>query len=101
MPETLALRQCSAASQPPAPDQQTASALPPLLLDTRDMCGALRISSATLFRLKSAGRLPRARNLGGLKWDADEVKRWVSAGMPPLKEWEAVEAANKRNGRPS
>src|SRR5258708_725225 len=83
-----------------APDQQTAGPLPPLLLDTRDMCAVLRVGLATLYRLKAAGRLPRARKLAGLKWDADEVRRWVTAGMPALKDWEAMEAAQKRNGRP-
>src|SRR6266404_951492 len=71
-------------------------ALPPLLLDTRDLCAALRIGLATLHRLKAAGKLPRARKLAGLKWDADEVRRWVTAGMPPLNEWEAIEAARRK-----
>lgn len=90
-----------APSNPPtAPAaQQTAGALSPLLYDSGDMCGVLRIGLATLHRLKSAGRLPRARKLAGLKWDADEVRRWVAAGMPPLKEWEALEAAQE-SGRP-
>jgi predicted DNA-binding transcriptional regulator AlpA len=85
----------------PAADPPAAGALPPLLLDTRDMCAVLRIGMATLHRLKAAGKLPRARKLAGLKWDAEEVRRWVTSGMPPLKEWEAIEAAQKRNGRPS
>jgi predicted DNA-binding transcriptional regulator AlpA len=80
------------AGRPPAP----AAAVAPLLLDTRDMCAALRISLATLHRLKAAGRLPKPRNLAGLKWDADEVRRWVRAGMPALKEWENAQ----RDGRP-
>lgn len=79
--------------QRPAPDQQTAGALPPLLYDTADMCAVLRIGMATLHRLKSSSKLPRARKLAGLKWDVDEVRRWVAAGMPALKEWEAMEAA--------
>jgi hypothetical protein len=78
---------------PPAPDRRAAGAPPPLLFDTRDMCAVLRIGLATLHRLKAAGKLPRARKLAGLKWDADEVRRWVAAGMPALQEWEAMEAA--------
>jgi hypothetical protein len=73
-------------------DQQDVT-LPPLLYGTADLCKVLRIGLATLHRLKAAGKLPRARKLAGLKWDADEMRRWVGAGMPPLKEWEAMEAA--------
>ena len=82
------------------PGLQTADLPLPLLYDSTDMCAVLRIGLATLHRLKAAGRLPRARKLAGLKWDADEVRRWVSAGMPPLEEWEAMEAAQKRKGGP-
>jgi len=83
--------------QTSAADQQTAGALPPLLYDTADLCNVLRIGLATLHRLKAAGKLPRARKLAGLKWDADEVRRWVAAGMPPLKEWEAMGAVRLTN----
>ena len=82
---------------PPAADKPQAPA--PLLYDSADLYTVLRIGLATLHRLKAAGRLPRAWKLAGLKWDADEVRRWVVAGMPLLKEWEALQAA-QRDGRP-
>jgi hypothetical protein len=91
MPDTLPLRSVEAPSEP--------KAVGPLLLlyDSSDMCAVLRIGLATLHRLKAGGRLPRARKLAGLKWDADEVRRWVVAGMPPLKEWEPMEAARLKS----
>jgi predicted DNA-binding transcriptional regulator AlpA len=73
----------------------------PLVYDTADMCAVLRCSRATLDRLKSAGKLPRARRLGGqLRWIATEVVAWVNANMPDLRTWEALRATGKVDGRP-
>ncbi len=73
------------------------SAPEPLVYDTADLCHVLRVSIATLHRLKAAGKLPRARKLGGqLRWDASEIREWVSAGMPDLQRWEAIRNANGR-----
>ncbi|SRR5579883_19461 len=74
---------------PPAPE--------PLVYDTADMCQILRVSLATLHRFIAAGKLPRARKLGGqLRWDVSEIRAWVSAGMPELNRWEAIQKANGR-----
>jgi predicted DNA-binding transcriptional regulator AlpA len=84
-----------------APDQQGAGVIQPLLLDSGDLCTVLRISLATLHRLKAAGKLPRARRLGSqLRWLLSEIKDWCAAGMPDCKTWEAILAA-QRDGRQS
>jgi len=83
----------------PVPGQQT-SAVPPLLFDTADLCAVLRISKATIHRLLAAGKLPKPLRLAGLKWRADEIRRWCDAGMPDCKTWEAMLAA-QRDGLPS
>src|SRR5437763_650424 len=70
--------------------------LPPeqLVFDSVDMRKAIHCSAATLNRYRAAGKVPRAFKLGGkLCWRADEVRRWIAAGMPDLRTWEAVEAA--------
>jgi predicted DNA-binding transcriptional regulator AlpA len=65
-----------------------------LVLDTTQMCHLLRCSLATLHRRRSAGQLPRPIKWGGkLCWRADEVKAWVTAGMPDAKTWEATKEA--------
>jgi predicted DNA-binding transcriptional regulator AlpA len=80
------------ASMPPA-----SSAPEPLVYDTADLCHVLRLSVATLHRLKAAGKLPRARKLGGqLRWNVSEIREWVGAGMPDLNRWEALQNANGR-----
>lgn len=89
---TLPLR-IPAETQTPVPDQQTASSLPPLLYDTADMCVVLRTSKASLFRLLASSKVPKPLKLGGLKFRADEIRRWVDAGMPDRPTWEAMEAA--------
>jgi predicted DNA-binding transcriptional regulator AlpA len=55
----------------------------------------------TLWRLKAAGKLPRPLHSLGrqlVRWDVAEVKCWLAAGMPALKEWEARKATQQRKG---
>lgn len=86
MAETLPIADASILPAGSAPEQ--------LVYDTADLCHVLRISVATLHRLKAAGKLPRARKLGSqLRWEASEIREWVAAGMPDLQRWEAL-----RNG---
>lgn len=64
--------------------------LAPLVFILDDLCQLLQTSTATLHRLKAAGKLPAPLRLGGqLRWDADEIREWVAAGMPDQKRWEA------------
>lgn len=62
-----------------------------LLLTAERMAKLLDISKRTLWRLRSAGKLPRPVALGGsVRWKAEEVRRWIDGGCPPLDEWEAT-----------
>lgn len=62
----------------------------PLLLSAACMARLLGISERTLWRLRSAGKLPRPVQLGGsIRWRAEEIRQWIDAGCPPLDEWEA------------
>jgi predicted DNA-binding transcriptional regulator AlpA len=66
------------------------------LLTPADFAGVLRVSMATFWRLRSAGKLPRPLTTLGaqiLRWRAAEVRDWISAGMPTLKQWEAIKTA--------
>jgi len=82
------------------PDGQAPSAkrpgagLAPMLLSAADLAALLRVSSATIWRLRASGKLPRPLNSLGrqlLRWNADEVRRWVKAGMPDLRTWEVLD----------
>ena len=58
----------------------------PLLLSADRLADLLGVSVRTLWRLRSAGRLPRPVRLGAsVRWRADEVTLWVAAGCPPLE----------------
>lgn len=83
------------ANPPPTagPAETPAPALPPLLLSAPDLAQLLRVSVATVWRLRAAGKLPRPSTALGrqlLRWDRREVEVWVTAGMPDLKTWEAL-----------
>jgi predicted DNA-binding transcriptional regulator AlpA len=74
--------------------------LPALLYSATDLCHVLRVSRATLDRLRAAGRLPRPVRLGGQwRWLREEIEAWTRAGCPPRTEWEARRAAENANGR--
>jgi predicted DNA-binding transcriptional regulator AlpA len=65
-----------------------------LLLSARKLAEMLDISTATLWRLRSAGKLPRPLRLGSsLRWRAEEVRQWVETGMPDLMRWESLKTA--------
>src|SRR5262245_13713319 len=57
------------------------------------MCGR---SPASWWRDHAAGRIPRPIKIGGSTlWRSAELRRWVEAGCPPRREWEAMEAAQQ------
>jgi excisionase family DNA binding protein len=56
----------------------------PILVRAAELARMLNISLRTLWRLNSAGRLPRPLRLGtSVRWRLDEVNQWISAGCPP------------------
>ena len=66
----------------------------PLLIAAEEVARRLDISARTVWRLHSAGKLPRPVPVGGSKrWRADEIHRWVDARCPPRTAWETQ---NKR-----
>jgi len=81
-----------------------AAHMPSLLLNAADLAKTLRVSIATVWRLRAAGKLPRPTTALGrqlLRWERRTIERWIEAGMPPASEWHAIcEAEGRRNGRP-
>jgi excisionase family DNA binding protein len=77
---------------PPTADTQTA-----ILLTLKQLCTLLATTSATVTRLRAAGKLPQALRLGGqLRWNAAELRAWIAAGMPARAEWEARQKSRAR-----
>jgi predicted DNA-binding transcriptional regulator AlpA len=57
------------------------------------MCGR---SEASWWRDHAAGRNPAPVKLGGRTlWRTEELRRWVEAGCPVRKVWEALQASGK------
>jgi predicted DNA-binding transcriptional regulator AlpA len=77
----------------------TATELPPLLVDMAGLSRLLARSEASLYRDDAAGRLPAGLKLGASKrWRYSEIVAWVEAGMPCRRTWEALRRA-KGGGR--
>jgi predicted DNA-binding transcriptional regulator AlpA len=70
--------------------------VPPLLVPAGvagPMCGR---SEASWWRDHAAQRVPAPVKLGGRTlWRTDELRRWVAAGCPPRRVWEAREKARQ------
>lgn len=90
-PAAMATSDSSSANQEVAPSAK--APLQPLLLSAEDLGQLLRISVATIWRKRAAGKLPRPLDALGkqlIRWDATEIRRWIEAKMPDLKTWEAM-----------
>jgi predicted DNA-binding transcriptional regulator AlpA len=82
--------------QPTADSAQSViDAIEPLLIDTAEAARAVGISSASWFRLKSAGKTPGSIKLGGrVLYRLADIRSWVAMGCPPKKEFEIRRAAD-------
>ena len=55
----------------------------PLLITARQLASKLNVSTRTLWRMLSAGRLPVPIRVGGIvRWRTEEIEKWISAGCP-------------------
>ncbi|MHB1422810.1 MAG: helix-turn-helix transcriptional regulator [Gemmataceae bacterium] len=70
----------------------------PMMIDAWQFAELLGVSRATIDRRKSAGKLPKHVELspGCHKWRTAEVRAWIDAGCPPIKEWEARNSHGRR-----
>jgi len=59
-------------------------------LSAREMGVRLGISVRQIWRLNSAGKLPKPVRLGGsVRWNREEILGWFEAGCPDRQSWEA------------
>ena len=53
----------------------------PLLITASKLAALLEISTRTLWRLRSAGRLPEPVRLGGaVRWRREDIQNWIAGG---------------------
>lgn len=58
-----------------------------LLVDKEEFARQIKVSTATLWRMRSAGKLPPAFKLspGCVRLRRADIERWVSLGCPTLQ----------------
>ena len=55
----------------------------PALISASELAALLQVSTRTLWRLRSAGKLIKPIKLGGsTRWRLDEVQAWILDGCP-------------------
>jgi excisionase family DNA binding protein len=58
------------------------------LITPRELAHLLSVSVRTLWRLRSAGRLPTEIRLGGsVRWRRADACAWIAAGCPDRQAW--------------
>src|SRR5205823_13728010 len=75
-------------------------ALEPLLVSAPHAARLSGVSEATWWRLHAAAKVPRPIKLGGRTlWRVEELRRWIEAGCPDRRAWEAIQASRKGGPR--
>jgi len=58
---------------------------PALLIPAEEVARMMGVSERTLWRLASAGRVPRPVRIGrNTRWRLAEIRDWIEQGCPPL-----------------
>lgn len=62
---------------------------PTLLIEVKEFARLIDVSTATLWRMRSAGKLPPEVKLsaGCVRWRRSDVERWVSLGCPSRQQF--------------
>jgi hypothetical protein len=67
--------------------------IPPLLIDTAELCRLLSVGKTRLNNMKQSGELgllPARISTGGKSlYGRAELERWVDAGLPPRRDWQS------------
>jgi predicted DNA-binding transcriptional regulator AlpA len=71
-------------------ERRGAGEQPLLLLSAEALADRLGFSTRTIWRLRSAGKLPPSLKIGGsIRWRSQEIDGWIDAGCPDAKDWQA------------
>ncbi len=61
------------------------------LLNAKALGQLLSLSKQQIFRLNSCAKIPRPLRIGGaIRWSAEEINSWLSAGAPDRCKWESI-----------
>ena len=60
------------------------------LLSVKELAKILSLSVRTVWRLRSAGKLPKPLTIGSsVRWIESEISAWIRAGAPDRKTWDS------------
>lgn len=66
------------------------------LLTAKALGEMLSLSKRQIFRLNSAGRIPKPLRIGGaVRWSAGEISAWLAAGASDRQTWESMRNAGQ------
>jgi predicted DNA-binding transcriptional regulator AlpA len=64
---------------------------PSHLLTAKALGQILSLSKRQVFRRNSCGKIPTPMRIGGaVRWSAEEISAWLTAGAPDRKLWETT-----------
>jgi hypothetical protein len=64
----------------------------PQLMGVEDVACRLRVCTKSIQRLLRKELMPKELLIGGARrWDPEVIERWIAAGCPDRKTWEAIE----------
>ena len=64
------------------------------LLTAKQLGARLSLSKRQVFRLNSCGKIPAPIRIGGsIRWAESTIARWLKAGAPDRKTFEAIQEA--------
>ncbi len=64
------------------------------LLTAKELGVRLSLSKRQIFRLNSCGKLPKPIRIGGsVRWAESTIAKWLKAGAPDRKTFEAMQQA--------
>ena len=62
-----------------------------LLISTAEVAALLTVSVRHLRRLHASGKVPAPVKVGAaIRWNREEIERWVAAGCPDRATWEVL-----------
>jgi predicted DNA-binding transcriptional regulator AlpA len=63
----------------------------PQLLTAKALAKILSLSPRSVWRLRSAQKVPRPVNVGAsVRWVSTDIDKWISLGCPPQRDFEAL-----------
>ena len=70
------------------------------LITVKTLASMLATSVRSVWRYRSAGRLPKAVRVGSsVRWRVSDIELWIKLGLPTQREFEAIKATEKTHAQ--